>query len=197
MTNQDGCRGNPLPGYSAVDQGAPWRTGILLERHRSAESSGLCPCPCPGSSSESSSCHSGCRKGGSPGAGHSFDNDEDERGVLDVTTSSDDRHGQPEPCGNPYLLGVLLGLVLLASFAILGSGPAASGAIARLGAALLMGVAPSHSDRLAVPRRCALVEATTIWPAGDQIAGFCQRCGSSSSMRPLGWLGRRSSTSRK
>lgn len=65
--------------------------------------------------------------------------------MLNVTTASDDLQGQPEPYGNPYLVGVLLGLVLLASFAILGSGLAASGAIARLGAALSMSVAPSHT----------------------------------------------------
>lgn len=33
--------------------------------------------------------------------------------------------------------------------------------------------------------------------ASDQAAGFCQRCGSSPSMRLLGWLGSRSSTSRR
>lgn len=52
---------------------------------------------------------------------------------------------EPEPYGNPYLVGVLLGLVLLASYAILGAGLGASGGIARVGAALSMSVAPSHT----------------------------------------------------
>ena len=62
-----------------------------------------------------------------------------------MTTAGDDRHGQPEPYGNPYLVGVLLGLMLLASFTILGAGLGASGGIARIGAALSMSVAPSHT----------------------------------------------------
>ena len=62
-----------------------------------------------------------------------------------MTTETDNAHGSPQPYGNPYLVGVMLGLVLLASFAILGSGLAASGAIARFGAELSMSVAPSHT----------------------------------------------------
>ena len=62
-----------------------------------------------------------------------------------MTTAIVDRHGQPEPYGNPYLVGVLLGLVLLASFAILGAGLGASGGIARFGAALSAFVAPAHT----------------------------------------------------
>ena len=62
-----------------------------------------------------------------------------------MTTASDDRHGQPAPYGNPYLVGVLLGLVLLASFVILGAGLGASGGIARFGAALSAFVAPAHT----------------------------------------------------
>ena len=62
-----------------------------------------------------------------------------------MTTETDNPYGGPKPYANPYLVGVLLGLVLLASFAILGSGLAASGAIARFGAALSMSVSPSHT----------------------------------------------------
>ena len=38
--------------------------------------------------------------------------------------------GRPKPYANPYLAGVLLGLVLLASLVILGAGLGASGGIA-------------------------------------------------------------------
>jgi uncharacterized membrane protein YedE/YeeE len=46
---------------------------------------------------------------------------------------------------NPYLAGVLLGLVLLASFVTLGAGLGASGGIARLAASLEGVVLPSHT----------------------------------------------------
>lgn len=42
-----------------------------------------------------------------------------------------------------------------------------------------------------------VVEETILSTALDQAAGFCQRCGSSSSMRLFRWLGSRSSTSRR
>jgi len=42
---------------------------------------------------------------------------------------------------NPYLAGVLLGLVLLASFLVLGAGLGASAGIARIGACAMVGVA--------------------------------------------------------
>lgn len=51
----------------------------------------------------------------------------------------------PQPYANPYLAGVLLGLVLLASFVILGAGLGASGGIARLGASASMCLSPSHT----------------------------------------------------
>lgn len=51
----------------------------------------------------------------------------------------------PQPYWNPYLAGVLLGLVLLASFVILGAGLGASGGIARIGASLSVCVATSHT----------------------------------------------------
>lgn len=62
-----------------------------------------------------------------------------------MTTGTDHHNVEPEPYGNPYLVGVLLGLVLLASYAILGAGLGASGGIARISAALSMSVAPSHT----------------------------------------------------
>jgi uncharacterized membrane protein YedE/YeeE len=43
-----------------------------------------------------------------------------------------------QPYSNPYLAGLLLGLVLLASFVVLGAGLGASSGIARLGAACSM-----------------------------------------------------------
>ena len=46
---------------------------------------------------------------------------------------------------NPYLAGVLLGLVLLASFVVLGAGLGASGGIARMAASLEGAVAPQHT----------------------------------------------------
>ncbi|MEO8384492.1 MAG: YeeE/YedE thiosulfate transporter family protein [Betaproteobacteria bacterium] len=62
-----------------------------------------------------------------------------------MTTETNNPHGGPQPYANPYLVGVLLGLVLLASFAILGAGLGASGGIARVGAALSTSVAPAHT----------------------------------------------------
>jgi uncharacterized protein len=50
----------------------------------------------------------------------------------------------PKPLMNPYLAGVLLGLVLLASFLILGVGLGASAGIARVGASLQSWVMPQH-----------------------------------------------------
>ena len=46
---------------------------------------------------------------------------------------------------NPYLTGVLLGLVLLASYIILGVGLGASGAVARIGAWLSLHLFRSHT----------------------------------------------------
>lgn len=55
--------------------------------------------------------------------------------------------GAPRPYANPYLAGVLLGLVLLASYVLLGAGLGASSGIARVGAALSACVAPGHTLR--------------------------------------------------
>lgn len=46
---------------------------------------------------------------------------------------------------NPYLAGVALGLVLLASFLLAGKGLGASGAVARTVATLVEAVAPAHA----------------------------------------------------
>lgn len=47
---------------------------------------------------------------------------------------------------NPYLAGLALGLVLLASFLVLGHGIGASGAASRMGATALHAVAPEHAE---------------------------------------------------
>ena len=54
------------------------------------------------------------------------------------------RFGGPKPYMNPYLAGVLLGLVLLASFVVLGVGLGASAGIARVGAYVESCILPSH-----------------------------------------------------
>jgi uncharacterized protein len=51
----------------------------------------------------------------------------------------------PKPYSNPYLAGLLLGVVLLASFVILGAGLGASGGMARVGASLSMCVSAPHT----------------------------------------------------
>ena len=53
---------------------------------------------------------------------------------------------KPDNYMNPYLAGIFLGLVLLASYLILGAGLGASGGIARLGAALEAALAPQHTQ---------------------------------------------------
>ena len=53
-------------------------------------------------------------------------------------------NGTPKPYMNPYLAGVLLGLVLLASYLILGAGLGASGGLARLAATITEWAAPQH-----------------------------------------------------
>ncbi|RPJ17650.1 MAG: hypothetical protein EHM37_00415 [Deltaproteobacteria bacterium] len=58
---------------------------------------------------------------------------------------TDTVHAELKPYANPYLIGVLLGLVLLASFVILGAGLGASGGIAHIGALLSMSVSEPHT----------------------------------------------------
>ncbi|MCA9319511.1 MAG: YeeE/YedE family protein [Planctomycetes bacterium] len=55
--------------------------------------------------------------------------------------------GESEPVWNPYLAGVGLGLTLLLSFVVLGTGLGASGAIARGSAALAHVVAPTAVEQ--------------------------------------------------
>lgn len=55
------------------------------------------------------------------------------------------RWNLPPAPSNPYLAGVYLGLTLLASYLILGAGLGASGALARVGAAIEHAVAPAHT----------------------------------------------------
>lgn len=50
---------------------------------------------------------------------------------------------------NPYLAGILLGLVLLASFLVLGAGLGASGALARVAAYLTQIAAPDYTAQSA------------------------------------------------
>jgi uncharacterized membrane protein YedE/YeeE len=52
---------------------------------------------------------------------------------------------QPHKFANPYLTGVMLGLVLLSSFALLGAGLGASGGIARFSAWVEGLIAPAHT----------------------------------------------------
>jgi uncharacterized membrane protein YedE/YeeE len=61
------------------------------------------------------------------------------------------------PFWNPYLAGIALGLVLLASFLIMGNGLGASGAASRIGIAAVSGVAPGHAR--ATPQMKAVLEA--------------------------------------
>jgi uncharacterized protein len=53
---------------------------------------------------------------------------------------------EPQPYWNPYLAGILLGLVLLASFLILGAGLGASAAPIRVGAWIESVIAPAHAE---------------------------------------------------
>jgi len=62
-----------------------------------------------------------------------------------MKTKNNESISASKPYANPYLAGVLLGLVLLASFVFLGAGLGASGGIARIGASLSLCVAASHT----------------------------------------------------
>jgi uncharacterized protein len=62
-----------------------------------------------------------------------------------MTNETDSLYGGSKPYANPYLVGVLLGLVLLASFVILGAGLGASGGIAHIAASLSLGVSVPHT----------------------------------------------------
>jgi len=60
-------------------------------------------------------------------------------------TTVNNSHNGCKPYTNPYLAGVLLGMVLLASFVFLGTGLGASGSIARMGASLSMCISAPHT----------------------------------------------------
>ncbi len=62
-----------------------------------------------------------------------------------MNTNPDTSKSGPRPYANPYLAGVLLGLVLLGSFVILGAGLGASGGIARIGASTSLCLSPAHT----------------------------------------------------
>lgn len=62
-----------------------------------------------------------------------------------MKTSATLTKSTPQPFSNPYLAGVLLGIVLLASFVALGAGLGASGGIARIGAYVSTCAAPAHT----------------------------------------------------
>lgn len=52
---------------------------------------------------------------------------------------------EPKPYSNPYLVGIGLGLVLLAAFVIMGRGLGASGAFSSMVAAGVQKIAPEHA----------------------------------------------------
>jgi len=62
-----------------------------------------------------------------------------------MTTETNNPLDGSKPYANPYLVGILLGVVLLASFAILGAGLGASGGIAHIAASLSLGVSAPHT----------------------------------------------------
>jgi uncharacterized protein len=65
-------------------------------------------------------------------------------GEDDMNATSRKLSVDPKPYMNPYLAGVLLGLVLLVSFLTLGVGLGASAGIARVGAFAQAGLMPEH-----------------------------------------------------
>jgi len=62
--------------------------------------------------------------------------------AMEHDTHQDSGHIEPKPLWDPYLAGIALGLVLLATFLIFGRGLGASGAMARTTAWLTSFVAP-------------------------------------------------------
>ncbi|HCY77355.1 MAG TPA: hypothetical protein DHV28_15670 [Ignavibacteriales bacterium] len=54
-------------------------------------------------------------------------------------------HHEPKSYSNPYLVGIGLGLVLLAAFVIMGRGLGASGALSTIVAVAVNTIAPEHS----------------------------------------------------
>jgi uncharacterized protein len=64
----------------------------------------------------------------------------------------------PDKFWNPYLAGVALGLVLAATYLVMGTGLGASGGSLRMGVAVLSAVAPGHVASTAPLARAAVAE---------------------------------------
>jgi uncharacterized membrane protein YedE/YeeE len=64
---------------------------------------------------------------------------------MNMETENRNADSSSQPYTNPYLAGILLGLVLLASFVILGAGLGASGGIARIAASLSLCFSATHT----------------------------------------------------
>jgi len=86
---------------------------------------------------------------------------------------------KPKPFWNPYGAGVMLGLVVLASFVLTGRGIGASGAIKRVQAAVLHQVDPTWAEEskniggyFADPQRSALNSWIVFVLLGVAIGGF-------------------------
>ncbi|MEG8946069.1 YeeE/YedE thiosulfate transporter family protein [Rosettibacter firmus] len=68
-------------------------------------------------------------------------------GIFSKENVKEEKVFQPEPYSNPYLVGVGLGLVLLAAFVIMGRGLGASGAASTVVAVTVSKVAPEHASK--------------------------------------------------
>ncbi len=62
-----------------------------------------------------------------------------------MTNERNHSHNGCQPYQNPYLAGILLGLILLSSFVILGAGLGASSGMARMGASLSLCLSGPHT----------------------------------------------------
>jgi hypothetical protein len=84
----------------------------------------------------------------------------------------------PRPLLSPYLAGLGLGLVLLASFLVTGKGLGASGGFGRMGALMVDRIAPEHIERLEHARGLVVSEVPVLMDGlvfvllGVAIGGF-------------------------